>query len=282
MIGSLRGLFSRYLLRSWRLVLPLLVLAACQAEQQAIKSVVLTGGAYVRIGNRQILGQPVDTTSLAALNGDTLSLEIWAAGDTLPPGSESPALFMIGNAQGEDELGIYRLPSDSSQIFIFLGNQFMGFYSIPGCNWNDPDIFTQVVLTYDGATLSIYGNGQPLAPTDVTINLDVTIDLDVADSDALIGADWDGPNLGNFWQGAIDEVRLWTKVLPASEMLFRYQNPDKLTRNYSPTGLDRLIGLWRFNRAGGDGDLVPDGSGKGNDATYQAGAGQLDFTDAGA
>ena len=250
------------------------------AEVEVVNSVVLSGGAYVQITNRQVLGAPLDTTSLAVLNGDVFSLEIRAAGDTIPQGSDAPALFMIGDGQDGNEIAVSRSTSDSSKVYIYLGNQYIGNYSIPGCDWNDPDVFTQVVITYDGATLNVYGNGEQLGSETVSV------DLDVADSDALIGADWDLSNdpsyLGNFWYGAIDEVRLWTTVLPAGEMDFRYRNPDKLTRNYSPTGLDALLGLWRFDQRGSDGDVVPDGSGKGNDAVLKAGAGRLDFTDAGA
>jgi len=246
-------------------------------EVEVVNSVVLSRGSYVQITNRQVLGSPLDSTSLAALNGDIFSLEVRAAGDTLPQGSDGPALFMIGDGGDGNEIAISRSTSDSTVVYVYLGNRPMGNYSIPGCDWNDPDVFTQVVLTYDGATLKVYGNGEQLGDTTVSV------DLDVADSDALIGADWDVTNdpssLGNFWYGAIDEVRLWTKVLPASEMAFRYQNPAKLTRNYSPTGLDPLLGLWRFNQRG---DTVPDGSGKGNDGVLKAGSGQLDFTDKGA
>ena len=250
-------------------------------EVEVVNSVVLSGGAYVQITNRQDPFAVLDTTSLAALNGGVFSLEVRASGDTIPQGSDAPALFMIGDGQDGNEIAVSRSTSDSSKVYVYLDNQYMGNYSIPGCDWNDPDVFTQVVITYDGATLKVYGNGELLG------SRTLAIDLDVADSDALIGADWDMSNdpssLGNFWYGAIDEVRLWTKVLPAGEMAFRYQNPDKLTRNYSPTGLDQLIGLWRFNdREWRDGDTVPDGSGKGNDGVLKAGAGKLDFTDAGA
>ncbi len=254
----------------------LLAFMAC-TEVEVVNSVVLSGGAYVQITNWQTPGEPLDTTSLAALNSGVFSLEVRAAGDTIPQGSDAPALFMIGDGQDGNEIAVSRSTSDSSKVYVYLDNQYMGNYSIPGCDWNDPDVFTQVVITYDGATLNIYGNGEQLGSETVSV------DLDVADSDALIGADWDMSNdpssLGNFWYGAIDEVRLWTKVLPAGEMDFRYQNPDKLTRNYSPTGLDPLLGLWRFNQRG---DTVPDGSGKGNHGILIKGNGQLDFTDAGA
>jgi|GEM_PF-665294 len=263
------------------LVASLLAFMAC-TEVEVVNSVVLSGGAYVQITNRQDLVAPLDTTCLAALNGDIFSLEIRAAGDTIPQGLDAPVLFMIGDGQDGNEIAISRSTSDSTRIYIYLGDQYLGNYSIPGCDWNDPEVFTQVVITYDGTTALVYGNGEQLGSETVSV------DLDVADSDALIGADWDLSNdpssLGNFWYGAIDEVRLWTKTLPASEMAFRYQNPDKLTKNYSPTGLDSLLGLWRFNdRKWRDGDTVLDGSGKGNDGVLKvAGPGRLDFTDDGA
>ncbi len=259
----------------------LCLFVGCGEEPEVVNSVVLSGGAYVQIINRQVPGEPTDSSTLAALNDNIFSLEIRAAGDTLPQGlTESPTLFMVGNDEGGDEIGVARVVGDSSRVYVFIGDDYAGNYSIPGCDWNDPDIFTHVVITYDGSTARIYGNGEYLG------SKTLGVDLDIGASHALIGAVWDMTNdpssLGNFWYGAIDEVRLWTKVLPAGEMAFRYQNPDKLTRNYSPTGLDPLLGLWRFDRRGSDGDVVLDGSGKGNDGVLKAGAGRLDFTDAGA
>lgn len=265
------------------LLVPVILLVnACQKEPDETNSVILRGGAYVQITNRQSAGQPLDSTSLAALNLDVFSLEIWAAGERVPSGNiESPTLFMVSDDQGDNEIGVYRPYSDSTAIFIFLGDTYVGRYEVPGCDWHDPEIFTQIVLTYDGSVARVYGNGQLLPPPN-----SVGINLDIGLSDALIGADWDAPNdpstLSNFWYGAIDEVRLWTKVLPGSEMDFRYRNPDKLTRNYSPTGLDALIGLWRFNDEVGDGGRVDDDSGKRNHATLNANGGTIRFTSDGA
>ena len=257
----------------------LLLLAACDEPPEQVNSVVLSGGAYVRIANRP--GLNPDST-LAALNADVFSLEIWAAGSPLPPDSQaSPTLFLVSNDQGDNEIGVFRPANDSSSVFVFVGESYVGSFSIPGCNWNDPDVFTQVVLTYDGATATVYGNGefrgsQVISPA--------SRDLNIGASDAFIGADWDGAgvSLGNFWYGAIDEVRLWTTVLPAGEIAFHYENPDKLTRTYSATGLDPLLGLWRFNESRSDGEEEPDGSGKGNDAILNAGGGTLDFSPDGA
>ncbi|MFB0516343.1 MAG: LamG domain-containing protein [Candidatus Neomarinimicrobiota bacterium] len=257
----------------------MLVTLGCEEEPEAVNSVVLRGGAYVLIENRQLSGQP--DSSLSAINDDIFSLEIWAAGEPLPAEiTESPTLFMVSDDQGDNEIGIYRPANDSNRVFVFIGESYVGSYEIPGCDWFDPDVFTQVVITYDGTTARVFGNGKRLG------SRALAVDLNIGSSHALIGADWDVANdpatLGNFWYGAVDEVRLWTKVLPEGEMAFRYQNPDKLTENYSPTGLDHLIGLWRFNREGQDNDIVPDGSGKGNIGILKAGAGQLEFTAAGA
>ncbi|UCH10068.1 MAG: LamG domain-containing protein [Fidelibacterota bacterium] len=254
---------------------------ACDEKPKSTNSVVLHNGAYVQVTNWQTEGAPLDTTTLAVLSSDIFSLEIWAAGDTLPAGYiGSPALFTVANDQGGNEIGIARTPGDSSSIFIWIGDRWGGSYSISRCDWNNAKRFTQIVVTYDGSTVRVYGNGEALGSR--TLNED----LDIGLNDAYIGADYDVTNtaapLGNFWYGAVDEVRIWTKILPASEMSFRYRNPDKLTRNYSPSGLDDLLGLWRFNQKGRDGDIVPDGSGKGNDATLHSGTGQLGFTSKGA
>ena len=259
----------------------IILIFACDEGSKGTNSIVLRGGAYVQVTNWQTAGAPLDTTTLAVLSNDFFSLEIWAAGDTLPTGhTESPALFMVANDQGDNEIGIFRTAGDSSHIIVWLGNQPGGSYSIRGCDWNNSRRFTQVVVTYDGTTLYVYGNGEQLGSR--TMN----VDLDIGLNDAYIGADYDVTNtaapLGNFWYGAVDEVRLWTVILPSSEMSFRYRNPDKLTKNYYDGGLDQLLGLWRFNEKGQDGDLVPDGSGKGNDATLHSGTGQLDFSSDGA
>jgi len=263
-----------------RLLALALLIGACSEPTPIIRSVVLSGGAYVRIPNQWSPGSPSDSTSLAALSADIFSVEIWAAGDSLPPNTLArPSLFTISNAANGTELGIFRAPYDSSAIFVILDNQFIDVYSIPGCDWNDPDRFTQVALTYDGSMVKVYGNGATLGS--MTLNADI----DVYDSDALIGAEWgvrnDPKTLDNFWYGAFDEVRLWTTVLPESEMAFRHENPDKLTRHYAPDGLVPLIGLWRFNREGSDGEAVLDGSGKGNDGILVAGAGILGFSEQG-
>ncbi len=258
-----------------------LIFISCEEPVDAgINSVILRAGAYARITNRQDLTQPLDTTTLAVLNNGVFSLEIRAAGDTLPAGVvESPTIFMIGNNQ-EGELNVSRVPPDSSRIRVFFENRLVSTTSIPGCDWNDPDVYTQIVVTYDGASVRVYGNGRFLG------SLDDTTGIEVADSDALIGADWDAPNdvssLGNFWYGAIDEVRLWTRVLPDDEMMFRYRNPKNLTRNYSNTGLDPLLGLWRFNVEQFDGYTVLDASGKGNDAILHQGSGTIVFSKDGA
>ncbi len=269
------------------LAAPVLMVSCEEPVDEGLRSVALERGAYVRIANRQDLAQPLDSTSLAvfnrsATNSGVFSLEIRAAGDTLPAGVvESPTLFMIGNDQ-VGKLGVYRDAADSSRIRVrFNGSRVGGgSLSIAGCDWNDPDRFTQIVVTYDGADVRVYGNGNFLG------SLSDAVGLGIGDSDALIGADWNTPDdtadLDQFWYGAIDEVRLWTRVLPEDEMEFRYKNPKNLTRNYSADGLVPLLGLWRFNEEPVDGQTVPDRSGKGNDAVIYPGTGSYHFVKEGA
>ncbi len=271
-----------------RLTLVALLLAACQAPEKPIRSLLLSGGSYVRIENRQAAGEVRDSTSLGFFSDDLFSVEIRAAGDSLPSSVSEvlPTLFMIGDEQGGAEVGIFRAPLQDDRILVTMGNQFVlslegeSSLEVPGCDWNDPGVFTLIVLTYDGVTVKVFGNGTLLASSDINF------DIDVAGTDALIGANWGGApndvtNLSNFWYGAIDEVRLWRKVIPTSEMQFRYENPGKLTRRYSATGLDPLMGLWRFNALASAGETETDHSDNGNDGVLTAGSGTIAFSTAG-
>ncbi|MCH8024920.1 MAG: hypothetical protein IIB43_09455 [Candidatus Marinimicrobia bacterium] len=93
------GTFYRY---SWTMLCALVILAACEKEpEETINSIVLSGGAYVQIANRQDLQLPPDSTTLSALNGGVFSLELRAAGEVLPDGLlKPPTLFMISNDLG--------------------------------------------------------------------------------------------------------------------------------------------------------------------------------------
>ena len=74
----------------------------------------------------------------------------------------------------------------------------------------------------------------------------------------VLGQEWDGTALSDFFEGVIDEVRIWNKARPPEEI--------RETMNHRLTGLeDGLIGYWRFNE--GLGTTVADTTANSNDGT---------------
>jgi len=255
-------------------------LYTCEEPVDTIDSVFLQDGAYIHIPNHHVAGVE-DSTTLALLNTNVFSIEIWASGDILPEDTTTiRALFTISNNQSNPEIGIYRIPTEPSGILVWMGDGWITDREIPDCDWDDINNFTQVVVTYDGTEWAVYGNGTLLErDTD-------SFDINIGNSDALIGASWttvnDLTNLQYHWYGKIDEVRLWNSVLEEDDMKFRYKNPKNLTRHYSDDGLDPLFGLWRFNTEVTEGGTIPDASTKGNHARIYSGSGSFTFSRDGA
>ena len=74
----------------------------------------------------------------------------------------------------------------------------------------------------------------------------------------VVGQEWRGSELSDFFEGVIDDVRIWNKARTPEEI--------RETMNHSLTGLeDGLIGYWRFNE--GLGTTVADATGNSNDGT---------------
>ncbi len=99
-----------------------------------------------------------------------------------------------------------------------------------------PNQFRFVVVTYDGNTLSFYVNGKKISETQVkaTINSET--------SPIYIGADF--PGGANYYQGTIDEVRIYNRALTDFEVQELYQ--DVVGRGYlnvtsTPSGAEVYI-----------------------------------------
>ena len=112
-----------------------------------------------------------------------------------------------------------------------------------------------VTLTYDGTTLRFYLDGNPdgsqaMAGPLCTNNQPLNI-----------GADFPGGN--EYWQGAIDELRIWNVALSNGQVIGAMNSRGKLLR-------PKLVGYWRFNE--GAGTTLTDYSGLGNHGTIMGGA----------
>ncbi len=102
--------------------------------------------------------------------------------------------------------------------------------------------WSHVAGTFDGATIKCFVNGIQMA----SLAYVGTIDKN-AQYITKVGrlADNQGAGQARFFNGYIDEVRIWERALSAAELLANMN--DQL----NPAAQSRLLGYWRFNEGSG-------------------------------
>ncbi len=146
-----------------------------------------------------------------------------------------PVIFAMGNG-GSQTLNIGGIANNRN---LRIGSQEGGFLDI---NYNDPfdlDAWTHIAVTIasNGATV-VYKNGGQL--TTGTLNAVSTINR----SDIYIGYNVYGEY---FYDGDIDEVRLWNDVRTSGEI---YRNHFESYETLHNSG--NLVAYWDFNQSLGD------------------------------
>ena len=229
-----------------------LCLVSCDNPLQSVSveqySVYLSGSEYIEVPY---------SPSLDSLNSGQFSIELFVQPDSIT-GQDSPALFMVSNDSGGNEIGLYRNFARDDMLMTYMGDRpvpGVNNVPIPGFQFTDGQ-WHFIAITYDSGAVTLYIDGQRL----LTGQLPDSTRLHISHRSLLIGADYDGTTVGNHWNGLIDEVRLWNTVLTGEEIRFHMENPDQLSKNYDRTRRpqDLLLGLWRFNE--GSGQAVTDAS----------------------
>ncbi len=222
---------------------------------EGINSLHFGGDCYIEIANCALLR--------TMLEGE-FSIEVWAAADT-SQATISRSIIMFGNNNGGNELGIFQGANDSSLVTVYVDERLFGNFNINGLDWRRGK-FHHLCLTRTGDLFAFYFDGNL-----IDSRLQTPLDLNLGSSNVLIGADYDPPglnaNVGNYWSGYIDEVRLWRRQIASEEVLFHAQHPAKLLQSYSLEDLGKLVGLWRFNLE--QSDFLSDESGNGLAAVWK-------------
>jgi len=169
----------------------------------------------------------------SALDVQSFTVEAWIKPTST---SGSPTIFMRSNNSGQNEL--YFGLSNNTTIEVYLDNTQKTFTKTPSISFVDGN-WHHVALVYDATAgqVSCYVDGAAYGtPWSVTKTLDFGL------SHALIGADFDSFNgsLGNYFNGLIDEVRLWNVPRSLSEIA--------ATKDTELTGSESgLLGYWKMN-----------------------------------
>ncbi len=178
----------------------------------------------------------------AALDVQDHTIEVW-----IRPTSTNRAIFMRGDSSGGNELLLWLDTDSTIQVYLDNGSpkRFDGPVNFTDGSWH------HVAMVYDSVAgqVSCYVNGA-LYGTPVPL----TVTLDFGESHALIGADFDSfnRNVGDYFHGEIDEVRLWSVARTEGEIA---DNKDA-----ELTGTEMgLIGYWKLNNTTDTGVLAVTG-----------------------
>jgi len=235
--------------RYFGLVLPVLFIwiVSCSNPLDSVSddqySLLLSGTGYIEI--------PYNA-SLDSLNTDTFTIELFFRADSIT-GKDSPALFMVSNDSGGNEIGIYRNLVEDDRVVVYMDDQPVpGINNIPvsGFRFQNGSWYF-VAVSYDSGFVALYINGQQKLTGSLT---DSAATIDIGQSPVLIGADLDDQRYGNFWNGAFDEVRVWKTTLTPEQIAYHARYPSMLSEHYErgETPRELLLGLWRFNTGKGN------------------------------
>jgi subtilisin-like proprotein convertase family protein len=134
-------------------------------------------------------------------------------------------VIKVSDESWEDGWGIDHYKDSGEKIDFFVGsydNYIRASMST--------DTWTHIVGTFDGATMKMYKNGQLVDSKEVD-------EYNAGTHPIFIGDDVSGNSIDDRWQGSIDEVKVWNRVLNDQEISQIYEN-ERVGKNYD--GSERI------------------------------------------
>ncbi len=145
-------------------------------------------------------------------------------------------IFSLSDSTGADILSLYSPAGDTNVCFTIRA----GTETKSACTSSLPTgVWTHVAATFDGLTLRVFVNGDVNAYASLASKADLNYAGALPYS--LIGADFNGTAITDDWDGAIDDLRIYSGMLLGSEIQ-KAMNGELLRRV--------ALAHWKF-----DGDL---------------------------
>jgi len=170
---------------------------------------VYTDGRYEGAYSFDGVDDYIDSGNDSSLNSNSsISVEVWVKADSIT-GGERHILDKIEGSGG------YQLRIEDGDLIFLLKNSSGGILNVSKAgalttNWH------HVVGTWNGTNQTLYVDGSWAAASNgIVDDFSSTIDL-------VIGHSVNKSNQDYTWNGTIDEVRIWDRVLSAAEVTQHY------------------------------------------------------------
>ena len=191
---------------------------------QANKAYSFNGSSYIDAGN----GTNLTITS-------AFSVEAWVKKSDLLQET------IISKSNGSSDTNYVLDLRNSNNVAFFVYDTSGGAHGvIPSTNAVSVDTWTHLVGTYDGTIFKVYINGVQ-DPTTTTWSGSIKTN----NISTVFGGRGTPPSIGSYWNGPIDDVRIYKRALSATEVTALYQEYDP---GIVVSDLQKgLVGQWKFN-----------------------------------
>ncbi len=198
------------------------------------KTGTLTGGTWAigkRGGALSFNGTSDKVTGGNITVGTTMTISAWIKKNN---STGQKSFFSNRTGSGRVYLGL-----SGTQVFLYDSSAtpspiYSGSGSAQIGQWQ------HIVATNDGSTTVFYVNG---------VQVTSTSQVRTASTGAF-GIGWDPSITTEYWDGLIDDVRVYSRVLSASEVLALYkQNETAINHSQNSRITSGLVGMWSFNGA---------------------------------
>ncbi len=181
----------------------------------------------------------------------SFTAECWVSLATLNPSTPFPKVLGKWRSSNLNRDIVLDFGNSTNLFRALISNEATGTVTVVSSTTLPVvDEWYHLAMSYDGITLRLYVNGIEEASQAVANGIDIT------PSEFYIGS---SQNNTNYWNGQIDEVRIWNAVRTANEI----RENMHLTLKDCPTG---LLAYYQMNDGTGSTTLT-DHSGNGNNGT---------------
>lgn len=175
--------------------------------------------------------------ALLSITGN-MTIECWVRFESLPSSPNSMAFVTKRTVSGGNRSFVFNLTNSGGTYYLTLLISANGStFSTSSVTWTpSTGVWYHVAAVYSTAgTVNFYVNGSAQGAQQTGAN------TSIFDGTATfaIGADFDGGSAGEFFDGLIDDVRLWSTTRTATEILTYYAQEIDTATN--------LVGSWHLN-----------------------------------
>lgn len=191
----------------------------------------------------------IDVPNSASLNSPTITLEAWIKADTWATNIwENVIISKDGWATGDQGYTL-RCGANGSLSFL-IGDGVPGWHEAASGPLMSTGIWYHVAGTYDGSVMRLFLNGNEIATTNYSGSISTTT------YNVTIGKMSYAAGGGRYFDGQIDEPRIWNAAVPQSALR------DYMCRKLTPVhpNYANLVGYWNFDVAGSVVDQSPQGN----------------------